>query len=190
MSTLSIIDLTSEKQEKMSETWLLWELIRIFELTKEVEFSYARGKKHFFELLNHVNSNYLHIGGHGVRENGRTYLVTPRGVYISTEEIKENWVCNCIPELVVLSACQSGHIDLVKTLVEKGVRYVIAPLYDTYWEDAAVYLPFFYKLLLSEGKTPRVSYRNSICGYKEAFRKISGAWRFYEDGNFISVDCG
>ena len=190
MSTLSIIDLTSEKKEKMSETWLLWELIRIFELITEVDFEYARGKKHFFELLNGVDSDYLHIGGHGVREKDQTYLVTPRGVNISTEEIKDNWECDNIPELVVLSACQSGHIDLVNAFVEKGVRYVIAPLNDTFWEDAAVYLPFFYKLLLSEGKRPWVSYRNSICGYKEAFRKISGAWRFYEYGELIPVDCG
>lgn len=187
---LTILDLTSERKEKMSEGWLLWELMRILELEKKVKFDYVTGKKHFFELLNEVSTKYLHIGAHGDQDKGQTGLLTPRGAFITSDDIEEKWLCRKKPELVVLSACKAGRVELINKISNLGVKYVIAPLNDTYWEDAAVFLTMFYKILLSDEKSPWISYRNAYCGYKEAFGKISGAWRFYNYGELVQVDCG
>jgi len=188
--SLNIFDLTSERKEKKSEGWLLWELMRILELDNRTSFEYVRGRRHFFEMLNSNRAQYLHIGAHGSRVGRNTGLQTALNATISTKEITEKWIKKqSIPSLLVMSACQSGHIDMVRTFSEMGVKYVVAPLNDTYWEDAAVFLTLFYKLLLSDGKSPWISYRNAICGYKEAFRKISGAWRFYNKGEHIQVEC-
>jgi hypothetical protein len=187
---LSILDLTSESKEGMSEGWLLWELMRILGYEKNVDFEYIRGKMHFLQLLNDAKGEYVHIGAHGEVESGRTGLLTPRGVAIKPEDLEGTWKSRKRkPRLVVISACEAGHKDLVNAFTELGVKNVIAPLHDTDWEDAAVFLTMFYKLLISEKKTPWVSYRNAICGYRQAFRKLSGAWRFYKNKEHVQVEC-
>jgi len=187
---LSILDLTSEIKEEMSEGWLLWELMRILGYEKNINFEYVRGKRHFLQILNDVKGAYVHIGAHGKVESGTTGLITPRGATIKSEDLEGIWnVRKRKPRLVVLSACEAGHEDLVNAFTDLGVKYVIAPLHDTYWDDAAVFLTMFYKLLIGEEKTPWVSYRNAICGYQQTFKKLSGAWRFYENKNHIQVEC-
>jgi len=187
---LSILDLTSETKEGMSEGWLLWELMRILGYEKNVSFEYVRGKRHFLHLVNDVKGDYVHIGAHGEVESGTTGLITPRGATIKPEDLEGIWKRRKRkPRLVVISACEAGHKDLVNAFTNLGVKNVIAPLHDTDWEDAAVFLTLFYTLLISEEHTPWVSYRNAICGYRQAFRKLSGAWRFYKNNNHVQVEC-
>lgn len=187
---LRILDLTSENKEGMSEGWLLWELMRILGFEKNVKFDYVRGKRHFRELLNEAKETYIHIGAHGDVVSGETNLLTPRGAVITSEDLFGVWSRRRIkPRLLILSACKTGHIDLVRTFSDMGVKNVIAPLHDTYWEDAAVFSTMLYKLLIGEERSPWISYRNAICGYLEAFGSLSGAWRFYENGKHVQVKC-
>ncbi len=187
--SLLILELTSENKEGKSEGWLLWELMRILELKKHVRFEKASGKRAFFNLLNNARENYIHIGAHGIRHRGKTCLLTPREAKIFPEELEDLWINRRKrPELVVLSACYAGHIDLVKPFTEAGCRYVIAPLHETYWDDAALFSTIFYKSLLGEKKTPWISYKRAILGVKAAFSKLSGAWRFYENGKPIFLE--
>ena len=174
----------------MSEGCLLWELMKILGLEKNVTFDYVRGRRDFCEILNSAKETIIHIGAHGDVIAGETGLVTPRGALITLEDLDGIWSKRRRkPELVVLSACKAGHIDLVGALSDLGVKNVIAPLHDTYWDDAAVFSAMLYKLLIGEGKSPWIAYRNAICGYREAFGRISGAWRFYENGRYIQVEC-
>ena len=187
--SLLILELTSETREDKSEGWLLWELMRILELKSYVRFEKVRGKSDFLNLLDSARENYIHIAAHGVRHRGRTSLLTPKEAKIFPEELKGLWATRRRkPELIVLSACYAGHADLIKPLSDAGCRYIIAPLNETYWDDAALFSTIFYKILLSEGKSPWISYKRAILGVKAAFSNLSGAWRFYKKGRPIFIE--
>lgn len=170
----------------MSEGWLLWELMRILRYRKRTRFIKTRGKNHFLNELNRASERYLHIATHGRFSKRRgTYLVTPRGGRVYVDNLQDLWKDRNrseIPELVVLSACHAGHADMVKAFSNAGCRYCIAPLHETLWEDAANFLVVFYKLLIGEGFTPWISYKNAFAGLSIALPKLSGAWRFYDWG--------
>jgi len=188
--TLRILDLTSEKKEGMSEGLLLYELMRILGYENNVELEYVKGKRHFLELLNEAKETYIHIGAHGDVKAGKTTLLTSRGAKITPSDLNDVWIKRKRkPQLIVLSVCHAGHIDLEKAFSKAGVRYVIAPLHETYWDDAAIFSGMFYKLLIGEEKTPWISYRNAKCGFEVTFKNLSGAWRFYKNGRHIQVEC-
>ena len=190
ITSLRILDLTSEKKEGMSEGWLLWELMRILGFEKNVKFDFVKGKSHFRELLNEAKETYIHIGAHGDVISGETGLLTPREAVITSEDLVGIWRRRRKkPTLIVLSACKTGHIDFVRTFLDLGVKNVIAPLNDTCWDDAAIFSTMLYKLLIGKEMSPWVSYRNAICGYRKTFGKLSGAWRFYENGELNQVEC-
>ena len=186
---LLILECTSESKEKMSEGQLLWELMRILGYEKHTRLEITKGKNHFLGELNRVNAKYLHIAAHGdVDIKKGTYIVTPRRGRVYANDLVDFWREKDeveIPELVVISACKAGHIDLVKVFSRMGCRYCIAPLHDTYWEDAVVFLVMFYRLLIGEECTPWISYRNTMIGLDETLPRMRGAWSFYEWGEKI-----
>jgi len=187
--SLLILELTPESVEDKSEGWLLWELMRILGLRKYVRFPKVKGKEDFLNLLDDASEDYIHIGAHGVRYRRRTSLLTPRKAQIFPEDLKGLWVTKRKkPELVVLSACYAGHSDLVKSFSEAGCRYIIAPLHETYWDDAALFSAIFYKILLGERKSPWISYKRAMRGVKAAFSDLSGAWRFYRYGKPVPIE--
>lgn len=68
---------------------------------------------------------------------------------------------------------------MVRAFSDAGCKYCIAPLKDTSFEDAAVFLAVFYKLIIGEKKTPWIAFRNSIVGLSQSLPKLSEAWSFY-----------
>jgi len=43
---------------------------------------------------------------------------------------------------------------MVRAFSHAGCRYCIAPLHDTFFEDAAIFLALFYKFLVGEKSSP------------------------------------
>lgn len=86
------------------------------------------------------------------------------------------------PNLVVLSACEAGHVDMVRAFSHAGCRYCIAPLHDPFFEDAAIFLTLFYKLLVGEKSSPWIAFKNTMTGLSQGLPRLSGAWSFYEWG--------
>ena len=184
---LLILECTLESKERMSEGWLLWELMRILRYKDRTSFVNPRGKKHFLKELENAGVRCLHVASHGRYSRLRgTYLKTPRRGRVYSSELRDLWKgkgSRAVPELVVLSACKAGHVDMVRAFSEAGCRYCVAPLHEVLWEDAAVFLVMFYKLLLGENSTPWMAFKNAVVGLSTVLPKISGAWSFYEWGN-------
>ena len=183
---LLILECISETKEKMSEGWLLWELMRILGFEKRTEIRTIGGPNRLIEELENAEEQYLHISAHGERHKTRgTYLETPRKGKVYSGDLVDLWAekkKSEIPRLVVLSACEAGHVDMVRAFSDAGCRHCIAPLHETFFEDAAVFLTIFYKLLIGEKKAPWIAFRNTIVGLSQSLPKLSGAWSFYNRG--------
>jgi len=189
---LLILDCTSATKEKKSEGSLLWELMRIIGYEKRTRLVNIRGKVHFFKELENIEEPYMHISAHGDYDQTKgSCIITPKGARIYSDDFNDLWEDkneSRIPKLVVLSACETGHTDMVRAFSKAGCRYCIAPLYSTYWDDAAVFSIIFYKLLIGEKMSPWISYKSTMHGINQTFPKISGAWSFYERGEKILIE--
>lgn len=183
---LLILECTSEKKEKMSEGWLLWELIRILGYEKQTNLKKIGGASRLIDELQNAEERYIHISAHGRFHQTRgTYLKTPRKGKVYSTDLSDLWASkrkSKIPKLVVLSACEAGHIDMVRAFSNAGCRYCLAPLHETLFEDAAVFLALFYKLLIGERNSPWIAFRNTMAGLSQSLQGLSGAWSFYEGG--------
>jgi len=183
---LLILECASENKEKMSEGWLLWELMRILGYEKRTNLKMIGDPNCLVEELESAEERHIHISAHGNFHQTRgTYLKTPRNGKVYSSDLSGIWAGRKkseIPRLVVLSACEAGHIDMVRAFSNAGCRYCLAPLHETFFEDAAVFLALFYKLLLGEKSTPWIAFRNTVAGLSHSLPKLSGAWSFYEWG--------
>jgi len=183
---LLILECTSENKERMSEGLLLWELMRILGYEKRTNLRMIGGPNRLLEELENAEERYIHISAHGDFHQTRgTYLKTPRKGRVYSGELSGIWVCRKkaeIPRLVILSACEAGHIDMVRAFSDAGCRYCLAPLHEAFFEDAAVFLALFYKLLIGEKTTPWIAFKNTVIGLSQSLPKLSGAWSFYEWG--------
>jgi CHAT domain-containing protein len=183
---LLILECTSENKEKMSEGLLLWELMRILGYEKRTNLKIISGSNSLIEELENAEEHYIHISAHGNFHQTRgTYLKTPRKGKVYSSDLNGMWTNrkkSKIPNLIVLSACKAGHIDMVRTFSNAGCKYCLAPLHETFFEDAAVFLALFYKLLLGEESSPWIAFRNTVVGLSQSLPKLSGAWSFYERG--------
>jgi hypothetical protein len=72
----------------------------------------------------------------------------------------------------------------IRALISSGV---FATLHETLFEDAAVFLTIFYKLLIGEKSSPWIAFRNAIAGASSSLPQLSGAWGFYEWGKKFLV---
>jgi CHAT domain-containing protein len=183
---LLILECASENKEKMSEGLLMWELMRILGYEKRTNLKMIGGSNHLIEGLENAEERYIHISAHGDFHQTRgTYLKTPRKGKVYSSDLSGMWASRKkseIPRLVVLSACEAGHIDMVGAFSNAGCKYCLAPLHETFFEDAAVFLALFYKLLLGEKSSPWIAFRNTVIGLSQSLPKLSGAWSFYERG--------
>jgi CHAT domain-containing protein len=188
---LLILECTSENKEKMSEGLLLWELMRILGYEKRTNLKMISGSNRLIEELENAEERYIHISAHGDFHQTRgTYIKTPRKGKVYSSDLSGMWVNRKkfeIPSLIVLSACEAGHIDMVRAFSNAGCKYCLAPLHETFFEDAAVFLALFYKLLLGEKSSPWIAFRNTVIGLSQSLPKLSGAWSFYECGEKCSI---
>jgi len=183
---LLILECASENKEKMSEGLLLWELTRILGYEKRTNLKVISGPNRLIKELENAEERYIHISAHGDFHQTRgTYLTTPRKGKVYSSDLSGMWANRKkseIPSLVVLSACEAGHIDMVRAFSNAGCKYCLAPLHETFFEDAAVFLALFYKLLLGEKSSPWIAFKNTMIGLFQSLPKLSGAWSFYECG--------
>ena len=183
---LLILECTSKTKEKMSEGLLLWELMRILGYEKRTNLKIINGRNRLIEELGNAEEQYIHISAHGDFHQTRgTYLKTPRRGKVYSSDLSEIWESrekSEFPNLVVLSACEAGHVDMVRAFSNAGCRYCLAPLHETFFEDAAVFLTLFYKLLIGEKSSPWIAFRNTTVVLSQSLPGLSGAWSFYEWG--------
>lgn len=183
---LLILECASENKEKMSEGWLLWELMRILGYEKRTNLKIIGGSNRLLEELKNAEERFIHISAHGdVHQTRGVFLKTPRKGKVFSSDLSGIWAGRKrseIPNLVVLSACEAGHVDMVRAFSNEGCRYCLAPLKETFFEDAAVFLAIFYKLLIGEKRSPWIAFKNTMTGLSQSLPKLSGAWSFYEWG--------
>ncbi|NIO37020.1 hypothetical protein GTO27_04885 [Candidatus Bathyarchaeota archaeon] len=179
-----ILDCTSEPQENKSEGLLLKELVRILEPKVSPRVIKVRGVSAFKRRLRDSSERLVHVSAHGrYYYKKTTRLNFPSGKWITAKGIRQILTKREeTPMLMVFSACSVGNEDIVRSLKEAGVKYLIAPTEDVYWFDAAMFLTIFYRLLLVEARSPWVAYRNSERARKLFFPKLTGIWNFFQDG--------
>lgn len=189
---LLIVECTSESKEKMSEGRLLKELMRILGFEKQTRLRIISNKNRFLKELENMEEPYLHISAHGDFDPLKgTWIKIPSGERIYSSDLLGLWEGKAkskIPRLVVLSACETGHVDMVRVFSDNGCQYCIAPLHEPSWEDAALFSTMFYKLLIGEGMNPRVSFRRTLLGLSNALPRLPGAWSFYRWGVKLSLN--
>lgn len=133
---------------------MLKELMRILGFEKRTRFKVIRSKRNLIGILGEMEKPYLHISAHGDFDHKKgTSIRISKRAKIYPYEVNDLWVDkrgSAIPKLVVLSACQMGHIDMLRAFSNAGCRFCVAPLNETSWEDAAAFSTIFYKLLIGE----------------------------------------
>jgi hypothetical protein len=189
---LVILECTSESREKMSEGMLLRELMRILGFGNRTRLSSIKNKDSFLRKLEAIQEPYLHISAHGDFAPARGIRIDlPHKAKIYSSDLVGLWKNKArsrIPRLVVLSACETGHVDMVSAFSDAGCQYCIAPLHETLWEDAAVFSTLLYKLLIGERMSPWVSFKKTTIGISNVLPRLSGAWSFYEWGEKVTID--
>jgi len=189
---LLILECTSQSKERMSEGRLLQELMRILGFEKRTRFMDISNKNSFLRELEGMEEPYLHISAHGDFNPIRgTWINIPCGGKVYSSDLHSLWKDKArskIPRLVVLSACKTGYVDMVRAFSDARCQYCIAPLYETSWEDASLFSTMFYKLLIGEGRSPWISFKKTTFGISHALPRLSGAWSFYKWGEKIFLD--
>lgn len=194
---IMIFDCTFKSEEQCSEGEFLEQYIKI--LNHQLE---ARGKEPVYLYFRHVRSptkspdslkvrlkypyTYtLHISAHGGlnEDAGQTVLQVGKGLF-TLEDLKGLW--EDIPEnerplLIVLSACQAGHLDLIRALSQEGCRYCIAPVFETDWEKAALFSALFYTYLFCEQMRPVAAFQKA----KSRLPELTGWWKMFDNGKEI-----
>ena len=188
---LLVLECVSETKERVSEGQLLWELMRILGYEELTTLEVVTGPNRLIEKLENAKERYIHISAHGDFHQTRgTYLKTARKGRVYSSDLNELWAGKKkseIPELVVLSACEAGHIDMVRAFSNAGCRYCLAPLHEPSFADAAVFLTLYYRLLIGEQNSSWIAFKNTVGGLSYSLPKLSGAWSFYEWGEKYSL---
>jgi hypothetical protein len=189
---LIILECTSESRERMSEGMLLRELTRILGFGNKTTFYQIESRNDFLKKMERSQDVYLHISAHGnFHPSTGTRIDLPHKAHVYSGDLANLWkksVKSRIPKLVVLSACETGHVDMVRAFSEAGCQYCIAPLHDTLWEDAAIFSTLLYKLLIGERMSPWVSFKKTSGSLLNILPRLSGAWSFYEWGERLVID--
>jgi hypothetical protein len=142
------------------------------------------------------------VSAHGRtdKDTGETYLVAGKGFFekkllkgIWAEE-PEEWR----PKLIVLSACEAGHKDMIEAFVDGGMgcRYCIAPVFPADWERAALFSALFYTYLFyGEPRTPKLGEPlpplkpyEPVAAFKKAknrLPRLTGWWKMFDYGKEI-----
>jgi CHAT domain-containing protein len=190
---LLILECTSEPKEQKSESLLLIELLRILEpAVQQLRIRKVRGRSGFIRELQNADELFIHVSAHGKHHTGKrvrgTFICFPSGGRVDTNDLKDIWAGRSDakkPKLIVLSACETGHKDMATALYEAGCRYLVAPMHETYWFDAAVFLTIFYRLLLVENHRPWVAFKKTDYALKRIFPNLTGVWAFFDRGERV-----
>lgn len=178
-----ILDCTSERVDPMSEGLLLKELVRILQPWMPPRVEKIRGVEDFEGELRDSNESVIHVSAHGRFHYKKTKIDFPSGKSITAPQIQK--VLNKRhekPMLMVFSACSVGNKDMAACLKDAGVRYMMAPMEDVYWFDAAIFLTVFYRFLLVENHSPWIAFRKIERMRKQFFPKLTGTWNLFEKG--------
>jgi len=163
---VSILDCTVKSREDCSEGQFLHEYIKILnrQRTKAWEekpvdnyLYHIRGATkgtHSLDVhLKYALTKTIHISAHGgtYKDTGETFLEAGNSEFNqeSLRGIWSEWPESERPRLIVLSACQAGHKDLIEAFADggNGCRYCIAPVLPADWERAAMFSALFYTFL-------------------------------------------
>lgn len=185
-SRLTILECISDTKEKLCEGSLMWELMRILGFEEKTTLKHIGGPKRLIKEIKNTQDQFLHISAHGnFSKTKGTYFKTLRKGRVYSTDLNDIWLDKKrseIPRLVILSACEAGHIDMIRSFSDAGCKFCVAPLHGPDFEDAAVFLTVFYKLLIGERRSPWIAYKNTIDGLSQSLPKLTGAWSFYEWG--------
>ena len=87
---LLILESASENKEKMSEGWLLWELMRILGYEKRTNLKIIGGSNRLLEELKNAEERFIHISAHGDFHQTRgAFLKTPRKGKVFSSDLVE-----------------------------------------------------------------------------------------------------
>ena len=168
---------------------MMLELMRILGFAKQTRYMRIRGKADFLSAVDRAAEPYIHISAHGdFKPFKGTWIDLPRRGRLYPQDISELWQdrdVSSTPGLIVMSACETGHVDMVRAFSSVGCKHCIAPLHETYWEDAALFSTMFYKLLVGERNSPWISYKKTMAAVSFAVPRLTGAWSFYEWGEKV-----
>ena len=151
----------------------------------EKEYADACTRDIFLEAISKAKSGIIHISAHGINDKNKGPLIClALGAEIKVNELKGIWDKNGhTPDLVFLSACETGQEQLAKAFYKNGCKYFIAPFTKPKWKDAATFLTLFYRLFLGEKhKTPWLAFKATEDALMKAVPKFSGNWCYYEKG--------
>lgn len=190
---LLIVECTPEAFEgKQNEGNFLRELATVLRPTINVKVESVNSDRKFLEILGESTESVVHISAHGRDYLSKHNFLGVKGTiirfsegFVTSQQISKKLLEKKKkerPKLIVMSACQSGSNEMVRAIKEAGCRYFIAPMENTYWFDAAVFIALFYRLLFIEGSTPWVSFRKTDNALKSLLRNYSGYWNFYDYG--------
>ena len=194
---IMIFDCTLKSVEKCSEGEFLEQYVKI--LNHQLR---AKGEKPVYLYYRHVRSPVespdslkgrlkypytytLHISAHGGvdKETGQTVLQVGNGDF-TLQDLKDIW--SEIPKeerplLIVLSACEAGHLDLIRAFSKEGCRYCIAPVFKTDWEKTALFSALFYTYLFCEQMRPVAAFEKA----KNRLPELTGWWKMFDNGKEI-----
>ncbi|NLE06262.1 MAG: CHAT domain-containing protein [Crenarchaeota archaeon] len=201
---LTILDCTVKSREGCSEGEYLWQYLKILNRQRDVcnfdtlkcFFTHCRcsvkGKYNLQENLRSVPTSTIHISGHGNinKQTGETYLYVGNGA-LELKHLKGIWSDRDYidkPLLIVLSACNAGHKDLIEAFSNEGCRYLIAPVFETDWHKAALFSSLLYTyLFLGEinGNPLKAHPLEVITAFRKAkgrLPELTGYWKLFEYG--------
>jgi hypothetical protein len=212
---VTILDCTVNSRENCSEGKFLYDYIKILNRQRTKAWKMepvdnylyhirsATGRKHSLDDgLKFTSTQTIHVSAHGgtYKDSGKTYLEAGNSAF-DQDYLKGIWSEypeDERPKLVVLSACQAGHKDLIDAFADggKGCRYCIAPVLPADWERAAMFSALFYTFLFyGEPHFPRpgsplppLRPYEPVAAFKKAKKRLprlTGWWKMFDYGDEI-----
>jgi len=207
-SGITILDCTLKTKEKCSEGMFLKSYMDIInhqlrafnEPPVYCYFKHVRSPDTLRFELQYAYTYTIHISAHGFRDEttNQTCLGVGNSAF-TLNHLKGVWEDRPPedkPLLIVLSACEAGHIDLIKALAEEGCRYCIAPTFPTDWHKAALFSALFYTyLFLGERvrwcrpgdklKPKRMMPTTAFKKAKDRLPELTGWWKMFDNGKEV-----
>lgn len=212
---ITILDCTVKKEESgCSEGQFLHQYIKILN-RQRVQWEEDPVKNYLHRIqgatggvrsldtyLKYALTQTIHVSAHGrtYEDTGETYLVA-RNSEFNKELLKDMWAEQPEkdrPKLIVLSACEAGHKDMIEAFADggKGCRYCIAPVFPADWERAALFSALFYTYLFyGEPHSPRprkplppLKPYEPVTAFKKAKKRLprlTGWWKMFDYGTEI-----
>ena len=165
------------KSERKNEAAILDHFLRMvfFDRRDTVTIYPVTGKT---QLINYLDKKrdldeyqFIHFSAHGESEEDSLRL--PRG-HLFAKDLKPG----CFEaKTVSFSSCAMGRKEFATQVINHtGAENMIAPLYDVYYADAALWFMNFYYLVLDSGYSPVSAFQRVNCMLSD---KVKGGFKFY-----------